>query len=157
MKTPYEFILHLYLNFNMKDAQPFLRDRKNIYRNDFNKWIKNFFNYILLYDYDEYHRIDRIILTVHKTFNSVNLSITNEDLIKLINTDETFGASVLKEFFTETNLHGFNVKEMYDIESANRIYSLYKNWFLMFNHDPFSFSNEELTNEDKMNFIHNIL
>jgi hypothetical protein len=46
---------------------------------------------------------------------------------------------------------------MYSTESAKKIYHFYKKHFYLCGYDPFSFTKEKLTDEEKIGFIHDIL
>lgn len=43
---------------------------------------------------------------------------------------------------------------VYDFETAQKIFNFYKNYFYYLDYDPFSFTKEALSDEDKKKFIH---
>jgi hypothetical protein len=43
------------------------------------------------------------------------------------------------------------------METAKKVYEYHKQFFLTLGYDPFSFTTEELTNEEKMRFLHEII
>jgi hypothetical protein len=51
----------------------------------------------------------------------------------------------------------FTFNKMYDFDVAKRVYHLYKKHFYLCDYDPFSFTTEELTHEEKVKFIHDIV
>jgi len=55
------------------------------------------------------------------------------------------------------NLSYFTFNRMYDFDVAKRVYHLYKKHFYLCGYDPFSFTTEKLTHEEKVKFIHDIV
>ena len=55
------------------------------------------------------------------------------------------------------NLSYFSFNKMYDFDFAKRVYHLYKKHFYLCNYDPFSFTTEQLSDEEKIKFIHDIV
>lgn len=58
------------------------------------------------------------------------------------------------KFINQTHL---NFDDMYDFQSAKLVYVLYKKYFFSCNYNPFSFTKKELSNDDKIRFLHEIL
>ena len=48
----------------------------------------------------------------------------------------------------------FDFKKLYTIQNARKIYEFYKKYFIDFDYDPFSFTTEEISERDKIKFIH---
>ena len=46
---------------------------------------------------------------------------------------------------------------MYTLETAKKVYEYHKQFFLTLGYDPFSFTTEELSDEEKMRFLHEII
>jgi len=57
--------------------------------------------------------------------------------------------------FKEDYINAFN--EMYDFDVAKRVYVFYKKHFYMCGYDPFSFTTEILTDDEKISFLHDIV
>ena len=51
----------------------------------------------------------------------------------------------------------FNFNRMYDFDFAKRVYHLYKKHFYLCDYNPFSFTEKELTDEEKISFLHDIV
>ena len=51
----------------------------------------------------------------------------------------------------------YDYRNMYDYGSAKKVYHLYKKHFFLCDYDPFSFTHEELTEDEKIGFLHDIL
>ena len=54
------------------------------------------------------------------------------------------------------NKRPFDFTELYTMNSAIRVFDYYKKHFYICDYDPFSFSKEQLSNEDKIKFLHEI-
>lgn len=62
-----------------------------------------------------------------------------------------------KSIFEDTrfkNERFLTFDEMYNFESAQKIFNFYKNYFFHLGYDPFSFTKQSLTEEEKKKFIH---
>jgi hypothetical protein len=46
---------------------------------------------------------------------------------------------------------------MYDLKSAKKVYHLYKKHFYLCDYNPFSFTHNELTKDEKISFLHDTL
>jgi hypothetical protein len=55
------------------------------------------------------------------------------------------------------NVRPYKFNSLYTIETAKKVYEYHKQFFLILGYDPFSFTTEELTNEEKMRFLHEII
>lgn len=51
----------------------------------------------------------------------------------------------------------YDYRNMYDYDNAKKVYHLYKKHFFLCNYDPFSFTHKELTKDEKISFLHDIL
>jgi hypothetical protein len=61
------------------------------------------------------------------------------------------------DIIIDNDIKQFNFNRMYDFDLAKRVYHLYKKHFYLCNYDPFSFTEKELTDEEKISFLHNIV
>ena len=55
------------------------------------------------------------------------------------------------------SMDGIMFDEMYDFDVAKRVYVFYKKHFYMCGYDPFSFTKEILTDDEKISFLHDIV
>jgi hypothetical protein len=51
----------------------------------------------------------------------------------------------------------FKFNQIYDFDFAKRVYLLYKKHFYLCDYNPFSFTDKELTDEEKISFLHDIV
>jgi len=85
-----------------------------------------------------------------------------EDLEKLdfIKSDSTWDSSKIKEIIENNvfkNNRAIKFDKMYDIHSAKLIYVYFKSVFNLVLYNPFSFTTENLTESEKISFLHDIL
>ena len=48
----------------------------------------------------------------------------------------------------------FDFKDIYSYENARKIFKLNRDFFIETQYDPFSFTTQELTKKEKVDFIH---
>ena len=85
-----------------------------------------------------------------------------EDLGKLdfVRESEIWKSGYIHDYLIKNNhinIKPYKFNEIYTFESAKRVYEYHKKQFIICEYDPFSFTKEELSNEEKMRFIHDIL
>lgn len=61
------------------------------------------------------------------------------------------------DIIIDNEVKQFNFNQMYDFDFAKRVYHLYKKHFYLCNYNPFSFTEKELTDEEKISFLHDIV
>ena len=59
--------------------------------------------------------------------------------------------------FETKEVEQFKFNRMYDFDLAKRVYHLYKKHFYLCDYDPFSFTDKELTDDEKISFLHDIV
>jgi len=79
--------------------------------------------------------------------------IKSEDLINDLN---KLGFND-NEVIIDDEVKQFNFNQMYDFDFAKRVYHLYKKHFYLCDYNPFSFTEQELTEEEKISFLHDIV
>ena len=162
MTNPYKLVFSLYLD-DIRSILPIFRNKEVFYRDNFNIWIDDFFNkrdfnqekitgktkkvLNVICDISEQESIifgcDNIVESIEKIENIVNSPIWTRGSIQ--------------KCFDEIEVKEFNFNEMYDIAQAKKIYLRLKRFFDICEHDPFSFTTNELSDIDKMKFLHDIL
>ena len=85
-----------------------------------------------------------------------------EDLINLdfVRESSVWNTESIKELIENNKFktnRNFKFDEMYDIDSAKRVYLFYKSHFHLIGYNPFSFTTEELTKEQKVKFLHDTI
>jgi hypothetical protein len=73
---------------------------------------------------------------------------------------KSFDEESLNDLITNNKfikIRGIMFDEMYDFDVAKRVYVFYKKHFYMCGYDPFSFTKEILTDDEKISFLHDIV
>jgi hypothetical protein len=162
MTNPYELLLSLYLK-DLKNNTPLFRNQQNLYKKSFNIWIDDFF---IKRNYNQgqlSNRLYRLISMFCDISSDESIFFNCENIIdsikdnKKITEDSLWERGIIQEYLNGTQLEDFNFKEMYETTQAKKIYFGMKKFFDVCGHNPFSFTNEELSKEDKMKFLHDIL
>ena len=79
--------------------------------------------------------------------------VKSEDLINDLN---RLGF-IDEDIIINNDVKQFNFNQMYDFDLAKRVYHLYKKHFYLCDYSPFSFTDKELTDEEKISFLHDIV
>lgn len=163
MRNPYDRILSLYFkkHFNNRLVK---KELTSSYRTIFNEWIKEAFisNKLIVTTsnipkftkregniLDRWHFNDR---TPNKFVRIENYKsdINEVDFIKIEELTD-----LLDTNFKEQRTFGFD--EMYTFESAKKIYHFHKKHFYLCGYSPFSFTKENLSDQEKISFLHDIV
>jgi hypothetical protein len=169
MRNPYDRILSLYFkkHFNNRLIK---KELTSSYKIMFNEWIKEAFisNKLIVttsnlpkFTKREGNILDRwhfnnqtpnkfVRIENYKNEMSKIEFIKNSDKFK---TKELNG--LLETNFKEQRTFGFD--EMYTFESAKKIYHFHKKHFYLCGYNPFSFTKENLSDQEKISFIHDIV
>lgn len=154
MRNPYErvFLLHF-----IGDLRSFgiSKHHFNLVKDEFNMWVeKTFIPQKLKVSIDDtFIKSSKTINYLKKwSFNDKipHFFIKNESIIEDL-THLGFNSGDVK---IEKEIHQFNFRQMYDFNLAKRIYHYYKKHFYLCDYDPFSFTEDELTEEQKITFLH---
>jgi len=86
----------------------------------------------------------------HKT---PDFFVKSEDLINNLN---RLGF-IDEDIIINNDVKQFNFNQMYDFDLAKRVYHLYKKHFYLCEYSPFSFTDKELTDEEKISFLHDVV
>lgn len=155
VRNPYDRVWSLYLNFYTKNFQP---KELQLTKIKFNNYIQQSLvvttQGILLDNfYGENNHFDKWRFTHKKPDVVVKLENIKEDISNLnfLNKElvpwEIFDGRFI-------NHRPITFDTVYDWRSAQIIFQYYKNYFFDFGYDPFSFTNQQLTDQEKVNFIH---
>jgi hypothetical protein len=84
-----------------------------------------------------------------------------EDISKLefVNDSGLWKSGYIQEYLTNNkyiNLRPYKFDTVYTNKSAKLVFEYYKKHFFLCGYNPFSFTKDELNNEEKMRFIHDI-
>jgi hypothetical protein len=169
MRNPYDRILSLYFkkHFNNKLIK---KELTSSYKVMFNRWINDAFipNKLVVTTsnlpkfikpagniLDKWHFNNQ---TPNKFVRIENYKNEMSEIDFIKNSNE-FKNGELTDLL-ETNFkeqRTFEFDEMYTFESAKKIYHFHKKHFYLCGYDPFSFTREKLTDEEKISFIHDIV
>ena len=92
----------------------------------------------------------------------IKMESLEEDLGKLdfVRDSEIWKSGYIQHYLKNNdyiNKKPFNFNEVYTFESAKRVYDYSKKQFIISDYDQFSFTRQELSNQEKMKFINDIL
>lgn len=173
IRNPYDRMLGLFLNFVSVGASSYYD------KNNHEQFVYNFSTFI-----NELFKIKEIIPRIDKPINENKIILENyvakynfdvkipkhyirleniiEDLGKIDFVEESslWSSGYVKNYIDKNNhknTHPVKFNSVYTFESAKKVYEYHKQYFLLLGYDPFSFTTKELSNEEKMKFIHGIL
>lgn len=161
-RNPYDRVLSLYQNFTMVGMEStYTIDLQIEYMNKFENFVKELFN---LGDNQD----EKVILTnyllrySYKTemdYDIIRMENIIEDLSKInfVVESDIWNSGYVHDFII-TNKYITNrpakYNKVYTKTAAKLVYENQYRHFIMGGYDPFSFTTEEISNVDKMNFIH---
>ena len=158
IRNPYDRVWSYYVNYFAKNFKP-----KEIDQNfeKFNEFVQNTFiisvgrtytdHFFSGDDYFNKWRLDNIKIDTLIRFENLQNDVMSLDFIK--KDPNLFDHSIFsdKRFINERFL---SFDSMYDLSSAQKVFNFYKNHFFSLGYDPFSFTKENLTDQQKIDFIH---
>jgi hypothetical protein len=173
VRNPYDRMLGIFLNFvSVGMSTTYLNAKHNIKVETFSTFIDELFKHkeIIPKFGIEQSRNTKILDSYVSKYN-FDVTIPNnyirmehivEDIGKIdfINQSLLWSSGYIKNYLT-TNQHintrPYQFNSIYTSETAKKVYEYHKQFFLVLGYDPFSFTTEELTDEEKMNFLHETL
>jgi hypothetical protein len=108
-------------------------------------------NYISKYNFDT---------TIPKNYIRIENIVEDMGKIDFISGSPLWSSGYIKNYLTKNEYittHPFKFNSVYTFKTAQKVYEYHKQFFLTLGYDPFSFTTEELTNEEKMRFLHEII
>jgi hypothetical protein len=164
IRNPYDRVFACYQNFYLE--KPILKNNRN-FGQRFTKWVsENFWSqgshFFLSTRYDDVNNFFQ-----NWTFETedvdfyVRMEHLQSDILKLpfiLKTDEENTRILqLLEDNRYINERHYSFQDVYDVKSAKLVYEFFKPCFYKFGYDPFSFTRNVLSDEDKITFIHDTL
>jgi len=157
MKNPYERVFLLHLKGDLRSIQ-LKKHHFEALKTEFNDWGRQ----MLI--------PNKLKITVNDTFIETNNTpkylkkwvfdqktpdffVKSEDLINDLN---KLGF-VDEDIILDNDVKQFKFNQIYEFDVAKRVYHLYKKHFYLCDYDPFSFTDKELTDEEKISFLHDIV
>ena len=159
-------MLLIYLKIYLNNI-PLFKENRNLFIDQFRVWIKDLLsknfqisdskNGILI------NEIFEILLNkeiIEKIPFDYDLLIERMGKNELISSSHYWTEGVVQKLLLENpnqEFYGFSVDDIYDFESAKRVYFYFKKYFESDDYDLFLFTKENLTTNEKISFLHDIL
>ena len=157
MKNPYERVFLLHFEGDLRSIQ-LKKHHFEALKTEFNDWGRQ----MLI--------PNKLKITINDTFIETNNTpkylkkwvfdqktpdffVKSEDLINDLN---KLGF-VDEDIILDNDVKQFKFNQIYEFDVAKRVYHLYKKHFYLCDYDPFSFTDKELTDEEKISFLHDIV
>lgn len=157
MKNPYERVFLLHLKGDLRSIQ-LKKHHFEALKTEFNDWGRQ----MLI--------PNKLKITINDTFIETNNTpkylkkwvfdqktpdffVKSEDLINDLN---KLGF-VDEDIILDNDVKQFKFNQIYEFDVAKRVYHLYKKHFYLCDYNPFSFTDKELTDEEKISFLHDIV
>ena len=170
VRNPYDRIFSVFLFFHYGDVIIEKSIHQKI-KDRFNQWVLGAFeNKKTSVDLSDFNKTKNVNINFLSKWNFENripnyfirMENLSEDLKKLdlIKTNSFWNSEKIEfkiqnnNFITDRPL---KFDKIYEIESARRIYFYYKKVFNTVPYDPFSFTQEKLSEREKYSFLHDIL
>lgn len=171
IRNPYDRVLSLFTNFTDVGSQiVYTKNTKDKFINRFSEFVKQ------LLQYSEVRKLDpdpekNIVLRKYCAkydFDDripdhfIRMEYLKEDLSKLnfILESSLWKSNFFDSFISDNpfiNLKPYRFDEVYTYESAQIVFNYFKKHFFLCNYDPFSFTRETLTNDERKRFLHEII
>jgi hypothetical protein len=94
--------------------------------------------------------------------NFIRMENIREDIrkIEFIKNSSLLSSGYIDNYLSNNNyinVRPYKFNSLYTMETAKKVYDYHKQFFLTLGYDPFSFTTEELSDEEKMRFLHEII
>lgn len=171
IRNPYDRVISYYLNFTSVGQNfVFFKNQKDELKKRIETFCLELFEYSLkqrilhnterkvpLRDYVTKLNFDYKVPDKFIRMENLKEDMSNLDFINQSNIWKSGEIEEMLEKNEFINERPFKFYDLYNIHSAYRVYDYHKKHFFICDYDPFSFSEEILTEEQKFNFVHGIL
>jgi hypothetical protein len=173
IRNPYDRVLGIFLNFvSSGKSSVYFKDKHNLMVDNFTIFINELFSYKQIKPkFGINSKRDKVILDTYISkynfdvtipSNFIRMENIREDISKIdfIKNSPLLSSGYIDNYLTKNihiNVRPYKFNSVYTMESAKKVYEYHKQFFLTLGYDPFSFTTEELTNEEKMRFLHEII
>jgi hypothetical protein len=157
IKNPYERVFLLHLKGDLRSIQ-LKKHHFDALKTEFNDWGRK-----ILIPKKLKIKVDETFINTNNTTKYLkkwgfdhkipDFFVKSEDLINDLNKLGFHDDDII----IDNEVKQFNFNQMYDFDFAKRVYHLYKKHFYLCNYNPFSFTEKELTDEEKISFLHDIV
>jgi hypothetical protein len=157
MINPYERVFLLHLKGDLRSIQ-LKKHHFDALKTEFNDWGRRMLipNKLTIVVNDTFIKTNNTTKYLKKwvfDHKIPNFFVKSEDLINDLN---RLGF-IDEDIIINNDVKQFNFNQMYDFDLAKRVYQLYKKHFYLCDYSPFSFTDKELTDEEKISFLHDIV
>ena len=157
MINPYERVFLLHLKGDLRSIQ-LKKHHFDDLKTEFNNWGRQMLipNKLTIVVNDTFIKTNNTTKYLKKwvfDHKIPNFFVKSEDLINDLN---RLGF-IDEDIIINNDVKQFNFNQMYDFDLAKRVYHLYKKHFYLCDYSPFSFTDTELTDEEKISFLHDIV
>jgi hypothetical protein len=173
IRNPYDRMLGVFLYFvGSGKSSVYFKDKHNLMVDNFTIFINELFSYkeikpkfgieskrdkVILDSYISKYNFD---VTIPSDFIRMENIIEDISKIDFIKDSALLSSGYIDNFLSKNNYissRPYKFNSLYTMETAKKVYEYHKQFFLTLGYDPFSFTTEELTNEEKMRFLHEII
>lgn len=158
IRNPYDRIWSYYVNFYAKNFRPKEFEQT---KQKFNEFVNNVFKFTLegvvtdpFFSGDDYFnrwRLGKTTPTAFIRFENIKNDVLSLDFVK--KQPNLFDESIFDDkTYKSDRFLTFDL--MYEQKTAKKVFNFYKNHFFSFGYNPLSFTKENLTDEEKINFFH---
>ena len=157
MINPYERVFLLHLKGDLRSIQ-LKKHHFDALKTEFNDWgrqmlIPNKLTIVVNDTFIETNNTTKYLKKWVFDHKIPDFFVKSEDLINDLN---KLGF-IDEDIIINNDVKQFNFNKMYDFDLAKRVYHLYKKHFYLCDYSPFSFTDKELTDEEKISFLHDIV
>jgi hypothetical protein len=157
MINPYERVFLLHLKGDLRSIQLKKHNFDDL-KTEFNDWGRRMLipNKLTIVVNDTFIKTNNTTKYLKKwvfDHKIPDFFVKSEDLINDLN---RLGF-IDEDIIINNDVKQFNFNQMYDFDLAKRVYHLYKKHFYLCDYSPFSFTDKELTDEEKISFLHDIV
>jgi len=170
VRNPYDRVLSFYLNFTsngrsfvyLKNKKEELQKRINTYVHELfeysinQKMNINFVDEVPIRDYVTKLTFDGKIPDQLIRMENLEEDLSNLDFLRESNFWKSGEIQEIVQNNKFRNSRPFEYRDLYTIDSAAKVFNYFRKHFFICDYDPFSFSKEQLSNEDKIKFLHEI-
>lgn len=170
VRNPYDRMVSIFSNFtSVGKSFVYTKDNPQKLINTYDTFIKEMLLYKLVKTEEDLEKRPAQKSYLYKyRFESripdvfIKMESLEDDLGKLdfVSESNIWKSGYIRDYLKlnpHINIRPYKFNDIYSFESAKRVYEYHKRQFILFDYDPFSFTRHELSNEEKMRFIHDIL
>ena len=157
MINPYERVFLLHLKGDLRSIQ-LKKHHFDALKTEFNDWgrqmlIPNKLTIVVNDTFIETNNTTKYLKKWVFDYKIPDFFVKSEDLVNDLN---RLGF-IDEDIIINNDVKQFNFNQIYDFDFAKRVYHLYKKHFYLCDYSPFSFTDKELTDEEKISFLHDVV